>query len=270
MFEDAPVPAFSSPVPRMRRIDELCDQFEQDWFEGRRPEFDCYLESVSEPEARSELFRGLMAVELELRRGEHQLATEADYLRRYPEFRREILEMFAQEKPADAADVEFSEAPRPAAKGVSSGEEVVMEVVSGPQTGRQFTFDKHDTLLVGRSARAHLQLGDDPHFSRFHFRLEINPPQCYLIDLGSRNGTFVNGEPVRECYLQSGDVISGGMTELKIVSNSAEQTRMLPPRRVAGAGAALGEAPVHERRGFPAVQPRPPDAERSAPLRSRG
>ena len=69
-------------------------------------------------------------------------------------------------------------------------------------------------------------LADDRFFSRNHCLLEINPPQSFLRDLGSTNGTFVNGQRVREAYLQNGDRIQGGETIL-IVEVTATVNRQL-------------------------------------------
>ena len=73
---------------------------------------------------------------------------------------------------------------------------VTLRVLEGPYRGREFTFDHHDTFLIGRSENAHLYLPDDRFFSRHHCLLEIAPPRCFLRDLGSTNGTFVNGQKV--------------------------------------------------------------------------
>lgn len=100
---------------------------------------------------------------------------------------------------------------------------VTLRVLQGPYLGREFTFDQHDTFLIGRSDDAHLYLPEDKFFSRHHCLLEIAPPRCFLRDLGSTNGTFVNGQRVTEAFLQSGDRIQGGQTVLQ-VEVSAEQT----------------------------------------------
>jgi serine/threonine protein kinase len=71
---------------------------------------------------------------------------------------------------------------------------VTLKVVAGPIAGRAFSFDGHDTLLFGRSPDCHAELPeDDTTASRHHFLLEVNPPQARLRDLGSLNGTHVNG-----------------------------------------------------------------------------
>jgi serine/threonine-protein kinase len=93
---------------------------------------------------------------------------------------------------------------------------VTLRVLSGPHVGRQFVFDQHDTFLIGRSDTAHLFLPDDRFFSRHHCILEINPPRAFLRDLGSTNGTFVNGVKVQEAYLRNGDQVQGGQTVLAV------------------------------------------------------
>lgn len=71
---------------------------------------------------------------------------------------------------------------------------VRLEVVSGPIAGRQFVFDAHDTLLFGRSSDCHARLSaQDDKASRHHFLLEVSPPFARVRDLGSLNGTWVNG-----------------------------------------------------------------------------
>ena len=103
---------------------------------------------------------------------------------------------------------------------------VTLRVLEGPYRGREFIFDHHDTFLIGRSDNAHLYLPDDRFFSRHHCLLEIAPPRCFLRDLGSTNGTFVNGQKVTEIFLRSGDRIQGGETvlEVQVVADAVETT----------------------------------------------
>jgi serine/threonine-protein kinase len=92
--------------------------------------------------------------------------------------------------------------------------QVNLRVIAGPYKGRIFTFTQHDSFLIGRNPEAHLCLPEDRFFSRNHCLLEINPPHSFLRDLGSTNGTFVNGQRVREVFLNNGDQIQGGETVL--------------------------------------------------------
>src|ERR1022692_1021268 len=94
---------------------------------------------------------------------------------------------------------------------------IILTVVAGPHKGLEFSFDRHDTFLVGRSKHAPFQLlAKDKYFSRIHFMMEVNPPQCRLIDMGSHNGTYVNGEKVLAVDLKDGDEIRAGHTVLRV------------------------------------------------------
>ncbi len=71
---------------------------------------------------------------------------------------------------------------------------VTLTVIAGPIAGRRYEFVTHDTFLFGRSPDCHAELAaDDSTASRHHFLLEVNPPEARLRDLGSLNGTVVNG-----------------------------------------------------------------------------
>jgi eukaryotic-like serine/threonine-protein kinase len=95
----------------------------------------------------------------------------------------------------------------------AAGMKVKLRVTEGPHTGKSFTFDRHDTFLVGRTKDCHFQLSyDDPYFSRRHFLVEVNPPRCRVFDLKSRNGIRVNGEKAEVIDVRDGDQIRAGHT----------------------------------------------------------
>src|ERR1044071_8187750 len=94
--------------------------------------------------------------------------------------------------------------------------QVNLKVTGGPYKGRIFSFAQHDSFLIGRNPEAHLCLPDDRYFSRNHCLLEMNPPHSFLRDLGSTNGTFVNGQRVKDAYLNNGDRIQCGETILVV------------------------------------------------------
>ncbi|MGH9881756.1 MAG: FHA domain-containing protein, partial [Pyrinomonadaceae bacterium] len=94
--------------------------------------------------------------------------------------------------------------------------QVNLRVLAGPYQGRVFQFNQPDTFLIGRTNDSHLCLPDDRFFSRHHCLLDISPPHCFLRDLGSTNGTFVNRQRVSQAYLKDGDQIQGGATVLLV------------------------------------------------------
>ena len=70
--------------------------------------------------------------------------------------------------------------------------------------------------MIGRSEDSQFCLPQDRFFSRHHCILEIAPPQCFLRDLTSLNGTYVNGYRVETAHLKNGDRIQGGETILEV------------------------------------------------------
>ena len=87
----------------------------------------------------------------------------------------------------------------------------------GPHTGRSFRFAEHSTFIIGRSSQAHFSLPEkDPHVSRLHLLIEVNPPLCRLRNMSAINGTVVNGLKVLEADLKDGDRITIGVTELGV------------------------------------------------------
>jgi pSer/pThr/pTyr-binding forkhead associated (FHA) protein len=69
-------------------------------------------------------------------------------------------------------------------------------------------------ILVGRAPSADVRI-DDPQVSRLHARIEMQDDGVYVEDLGSRNGTRVEGEPVPNSRrLERGDEISIGSASI--------------------------------------------------------
>jgi pSer/pThr/pTyr-binding forkhead associated (FHA) protein len=69
-------------------------------------------------------------------------------------------------------------------------------------------------ILVGRAPSADVRI-DDPRVSRLHARIEMRDDGVYVEDLGSRNGTFVDGAPVVSGRrLANGDEITLGTASI--------------------------------------------------------
>lgn len=76
---------------------------------------------------------------------------------------------------------------------------------SGPLNGQQWDFN-HE-LILGRNADCDIII-PDRQVSRHHARISCRPDGCYLEDLGSKNGTHINGRRVEAgLYLEDGDVV---------------------------------------------------------------
>jgi hypothetical protein len=68
---------------------------------------------------------------------------------------------------------------------------------------------------LGRSSRNDVQIDHDS-ISRFHAELELRDDGLFVRDLDSSNGTFVNGEPVTEARLESGQLLQLGDVCLEV------------------------------------------------------
>jgi pSer/pThr/pTyr-binding forkhead associated (FHA) protein len=76
---------------------------------------------------------------------------------------------------------------------------VTLKVVEGPLSGAEFVYRRPALCSMGRSQDCSLRLPNDDQnrtVSRRHCLLEIDPPTVRVCDLGSLNGTFVNGVPI--------------------------------------------------------------------------
>ncbi len=85
-----------------------------------------------------------------------------------------------------------------------------VRLVSGD--GRTYPLQMGSTV-IGRGDQANLRL-PDVGISRRHARLDFDGAQVVLTDLGSTNGTMVNGQRVSAVALNPGDMIQLGTTTL--------------------------------------------------------
>ncbi|MCT7973420.1 FHA domain-containing protein [Laspinema olomoucense] len=117
-----------------------------------------------------------------------------------------------------------------------SPDQTVLILRNGPQQQRQIPLTQI-RILIGRNAPPHAQvdldlsdceLGDPPMVSRRHALLQWQDGQLTLRDLGSRNGTTVNGEKLQSLpdqpyservVLQLGSRIKFGNLELEVINS---------------------------------------------------
>jgi hypothetical protein len=88
----------------------------------------------------------------------------------------------------------------------------VLELISVPGADPYVTVREGETAEVGRVAMAQRGMLSDPHMSARHFVLSCQDGQCRIRDLGSTNGTFINGIRVSEAVLSDGDLIQVGQS----------------------------------------------------------
>jgi hypothetical protein len=90
-----------------------------------------------------------------------------------------------------------------------------LRLLNGPGKDRVFTL-RAALTTIGRGTDNDLVL-ESTDVSRHHARIEFAGGYWRIVDLGSTNGTKVNGQPVRESYLRLGDRIDFGTLQLEFV-----------------------------------------------------
>lgn len=98
-----------------------------------------------------------------------------------------------------------------------------LKIVSGTRAGEQIFLDQ-PVLRIGRRDGNDLIISD-PSVSGSHCEIEKNASGYVLRDLGSTNGTRVNGETVSVCGLFRNDVIHIGDVSVIIDGDDISQTR---------------------------------------------
>jgi pSer/pThr/pTyr-binding forkhead associated (FHA) protein len=113
---------------------------------------------------------------------------------------------------------------------------ITLTVPQGYHEDKEYVFEERTRCVIGRADDCDIQLSRNcGHLdvSRHHCVLEINPPHAQVRDMGSRNGTFVNGEMIGRrpgeeppdeadfwenpaCELKDGDEIRVGHAVLRL------------------------------------------------------
>ena len=94
---------------------------------------------------------------------------------------------------------------------------LAVRVTAGPKEIKGVTLPLAGTLIIGRSPDSDLVIADE-FVSSSHARIVSTAEGTALEDLGSTNGTLVNGQPAtRPLPLDAGDVIEVGTNRLEVV-----------------------------------------------------
>ena len=86
-----------------------------------------------------------------------------------------------------------------------------------PDGTQSFDLKMHAPLIVGRAPTCDLSVAD-PTISRRHAELVVDEEQVSLRDLGSSNGTFVNGRKVAAATLEVDDLIAFGKVAFRLAT----------------------------------------------------
>jgi two-component system, NtrC family, response regulator HydG len=119
-------------------------------------------------------------------------------------------------------------------------------VIEGPDAGKRFRLDgtQPSRLLLGQSPACEIRL-TDRQVSRRHAALDLCGIRVRLNDLGSTNGTFVDGVAVVDAFLRGGEIVRLGTTALRVEPVPLEHAPTLSAR--AGFGRTVGASPAMRR-----------------------
>ena len=94
--------------------------------------------------------------------------------------------------------------------------QVLLKIIGGKHEGREIKISV-PKFIIGRGDGAHLRPGSDM-VSRKHCAIKVADGKVTIDDLGSRNGSFVNGQRITESYTaQSGDKIKIGRLQFELL-----------------------------------------------------
>jgi pSer/pThr/pTyr-binding forkhead associated (FHA) protein len=117
-------------------------------------------------------------------------------------------------RPRDAASEQASAAQ-------AEGAPWTLRFISGKYQGGEFPLRPNREIVIGRSSDLDMVLVEDM-VSRKHAKIVTDGRGVSIQDLGSTNGTFVNGEKIRNMQLKDGDRILVGTSIIKLVATSGE------------------------------------------------
>lgn len=114
--------------------------------------------------------------------------------------------------------------------------EFSLTILQGGSIGRSFSVRQGDRKTIGRSSECEIRI-EDQKVSRRHCIVENDGFEIRVIDLGSANKTYINGNAIEKGVLESGDLLA--------VGSHVFECRIKPEAEVTG----LGEATLGFREG---------------------
>jgi pSer/pThr/pTyr-binding forkhead associated (FHA) protein len=102
---------------------------------------------------------------------------------------------------------------------------LALRFISGKYQGGEYPLGMQAEIVIGRSSDLDMVLVEDM-VSRKHARITMQADQIWIEDLGSTNGTFVNGEKIKRAHLKEGDRVLIGTSILKVIAGDAPREGM--------------------------------------------
>ena len=123
---------------------------------------------------------------------------------------------------------------------------VALKVIGGKYDGKEISISI-PRFIVGRGDTAHLKPASDL-VSREHAAIEVQQGKVVLVDLSSRNGTFLNGEKITQSVqLKPGDLVRIGKLQFQMVIDLGQASAKRPKvNNIAEAASRTAAVPKKE------------------------
>ncbi|MCU0665123.1 MAG: DUF4388 domain-containing protein [Myxococcota bacterium] len=118
---------------------------------------------------------------------------------------------------------------------------LALRFISGKYKGGEYVLPERREIYIGRSSEIDLVLMEDM-VSRKHARIWFQDTKIFIEDLGSTNGTFVNGEKITKAEVKQGDRILIGTSIMKVVEVDETSQKAQPGAQPQAAKQASGMA----------------------------
>jgi pSer/pThr/pTyr-binding forkhead associated (FHA) protein len=111
------------------------------------------------------------------------------------------------------------------ATGAGGQKAFALKFISGKYQGGEFPLKMEKQIVIGRSSELDMVLVEDM-VSRKHAKITVQNGKITIEDLGSTNGTFVNGEKIKQARLKEGDRILIGTSILKLIHQGEDREEL--------------------------------------------
>ncbi|HZU97326.1 MAG TPA: FHA domain-containing serine/threonine-protein kinase [Planctomycetota bacterium] len=121
--------------------------------------------------------------------------------------------------------------PTPPAIDDPTAPRLLLTFLGGSLAGRSFEFRSSRRIVLGRGQGCDVEVLD-ARVSRHHCAIQLVGDTYHVKDLGSSNGTRLNGEPVGLAAIESGDLLGIADTEVRLELGDSQSTRTIVDRRL--------------------------------------
>ena len=91
-----------------------------------------------------------------------------------------------------------------------------IKIVKGPHQGESFVIKTDTSLLIGRHPKANVKLVNDHGVSGKHALITFEKGRCYIEDLNSTNGTYLNLKRIKKAPLKETSLVTIGKTTFQL------------------------------------------------------